>query len=315
MRSLTSASARPLWVPSPESIEPSRCAAFLAFLGASRGLQFAGYDALWQWSVTELEAFWQAVWEFFEVDAGTPPERVLGHRAMPGAEWFSGATLNYAQHMLRDGHAEPAVVGLSQSRPRSALSFDELREQVGRCRAGLIELGVGRGDRVAAYVPNVPEALIALLATASLGAIWSSCAPEFGVATTVSRFGQIAPKVLLAVESYRYGDTLLDRRAELAAIEAGLPGLERTVVIPHAEPASRGRHTWAELVRNPGPCQVRAGAVRPPAVRPLLVGDDGPAEGDRPRPRRHPARAPQDPRLHSTSARATASSGSPPPAG
>ena len=121
------------------------------------------------------------------------------------------------------------------------------------CR--VVELGVGRGDRVAAYVPNVPEALIALLATASLGAIWSSCAPEFGVATTVSRFGQIAPKVLLAVESYRYGDTLLDRRAELAAIEAGLPGLERTVVIPHAEPASRGRHTWAELVRNPGPAK------------------------------------------------------------
>jgi acetoacetyl-CoA synthetase len=241
-----SSATRVLWEP-PEGIRArSRVGAYLDFLGRD----FADYEALWRWSVDDLDGFWDSIWRFFDVRAHAAPSQVLRRREMPGAEWFPGAELNYAEHALQATGSGAAVTAKSQSRNDRTLTHDELRDQVAACRAGLVELGVRRGDRVAAYLPNIPETLVAFLATASLGAVWSSCAPEFGVRSVVGRFSQIEPKVLLAIESYRYGNKLVDRRGELAEIEDALPGLEATIVAPYAEPAGKDRRCWDELLRG-----------------------------------------------------------------
>ena len=203
---------------------------------------FDSYEALWQWSVDDLAGFWGAVWEFFDVRASRPYSVVVDSTPMPGTRWFVDARLNYAEHILRHHGDRTAIIGYSQSRPSSSLTWDELAEQVGRARAGLQRLGVGPGDRVAAYLPNVPETIVAFLATASLGAVWTSCAPEFGVQAVLDRFGQIDPKVLLVVDGYRYGDRDIDRRAEVAAIRAGLPSLRATVALPYLAGDPPPRH-------------------------------------------------------------------------
>jgi len=165
-----------LWQPPPDLRESTEIGRFMAWLAAERGQDFADYDELYRWSVDDLEGFWSAIAEFFEVRFRTPYERVLAEREMPGAQWFTGAQLNYAEHLVgRDeDHDRNAVVARSQTRPQLELSFGELREQVSRARAGLQKLGVGEGDRVVAYMPNIPETLVAFIATASLGAIWST---------------------------------------------------------------------------------------------------------------------------------------------
>src|SRR5688572_27788252 len=162
----------------------------------SLGRGFESYDELWRWSVDDLEGFWAAIWERYGVEGDY--ERVLGSREMPGAEWFPGARLNYAEHLLRGkDDAAVAIVHRSELRDTAEVTWGELREQVERCAAGLRRLGVGEGDRVVAYLPNIPETIVAFLATASLGAIWSSAAPEFGAKSVIDRFAQIEPKVLL----------------------------------------------------------------------------------------------------------------------
>jgi acetoacetyl-CoA synthetase len=191
---------------------------------------FADFDALQRWSVTDLEAFWGAVAEFFGVELDA--DRVLGARDMPGAEWFPGATVNYAGHLLQ---AREGVAVVAHSATRFELTWGELRERVARARAGLQALGVTKGDRVAAYLPNVPDTLVAFLACASLGAIWAAVSPEFGPRSVIDRFAQIEPKVLLAVEGYSHRGRHIDRRAELEAIRAGLPTLEHVLTeIPDA---------------------------------------------------------------------------------
>ena len=209
---------------------------YLAWLERERGLSFASYDELWRWSVSDLEGFWSSVWEFFEVRSHTPYERVLGSREMPGAEWFPGARVNFAEHMVgRDDDVDrSAVVAYSQTRPTLELTFGDLREQVARARAGLQRLGVGPGDRVVGYLPNIPETLVAFLATASLGAIWATCPPEFGVRSVLDRLGQLEPKVLLTVAGYRYGEKYVDRREQVAEVRDRLPGLETVVHVPYA---------------------------------------------------------------------------------
>jgi acetoacetyl-CoA synthetase len=214
---------------------PSKMADFIK----ERGL--SDYHELWRWSVEDLEGFWGAIWERFEV--GPAPGRVLGRDEMPGAEWFPGTRLNYAEHvfrMARPGAA--AIVHATESSPLAELSWDELRDQTARCAAGLRRLGVERGDRVAAYMPNVPETVIAFLACASIGAVWSSCAPEFGVPTVVDRFAQIEPKALIATEGYRYGGKDFDRRDRVREIEAAIPSLEHTVLVPSG---------WEHLLAEP----------------------------------------------------------------
>ncbi len=172
-----------LWRPRADVLVRSRIGHYLAWLDATHGRRFASYDELWRWSVDDLPGFWGSVWEHFAIQSASGYERVIGNQQMPGASWFPGARLNYAQHALRlteRSEADVVVIAHSQTRPPMTLSVAELRDRVSRARAGLQRLGVGRGDRVAAYLPNVPEAVVAFLATASLGAIWSSCAPEFG---------------------------------------------------------------------------------------------------------------------------------------
>jgi acetoacetyl-CoA synthetase len=230
---------------------------YMEWLATERGLDFQGYEDLWEWSVTDLEGFWGSIWDFFEVRAHTPYERVLGSSEMPGAEWFPGARLNFAEHMVgRDEDlGSVAVVAYSQSRDPVELTFGELREQVARARAGLQRLGVGPGDRVVAYLPNIPETLVAFLATASLGAIWATCPPEFGVRSVLHRLGQLEPKVMFVVASYRYGDKHIDRRELIQAIRDGLPSLETVVHVPYlgdADDAVPGSVSWDGLLAEPG---------------------------------------------------------------
>ncbi len=226
-----------LWEPPAELIERARLTEYMRWLESERQLRFAGYEELWQWSVDDLEGFWGSIWDFFEVQADGGFERVLDSRQMPGAKWFAGAELNYAEHVFADkDDAETAILHASELRELSELSWGELRVQAGALAAGLRELGVERGDRVVAYLPNIPEAIVAFLATASIGAIWSSCSPDFGPASVIDRFAQIEPKVLIAVDGYRYGGKDFDRRETIARLQAEMPSLRQTVVLPYLDP-------------------------------------------------------------------------------
>ena len=226
-----------LWEPPAELVERARMTEFMRWLSAERGLDFDGYHELWRWSVDDLEGFWSAIWEFFEVRSDGGFERVLGSREMPGAEWFAGTRLNYAEHAFAGkDDDETAILHASELRELDELSWGELRAQVAALAAALRGLGVEPGDRVVAYLPNVPEAIVAFLATASIGAIWSSCSPDFGPASVIDRFAQIEPKVLFAVDGYRYGGKDFDRREVLAELQAAMPSLERTVVLPYLDP-------------------------------------------------------------------------------
>ena len=240
-----------LWEPGSELLTESKMAHYMRDRG------FDSYDELWRWSVDDLEGFWRSLWELYEV--GPAPERVLARAEMPGAEWFPGTRLNYAEHLFRGARGgETAIVHASESRALAELSWDSLADQVARCAAGLRRLGVGRGDRVVAYMPNVAETVIAFLASASLGAIWSSCAPEFGTPTVVDRFAQIEPKVLIATEGYRYGGRDFDRRERVAELEAALPTLEHTVLVPSG---------WDDLLAEPAALEFE----RVPFDHPLWV--------------------------------------------
>jgi acetoacetyl-CoA synthetase len=246
-----------LWTPSAELREQSELGRYIAWLRRERGLDLADYEALRAWSVGDLDGFWASLWDYFGIRAHAPYERVLGSREMPGAEWFPGARLNYAEHMLggEEDAGSVAVVARSQSRGPVELTFADLRGQVARARAGLQRHGVGPGDRVVAYLPNIPETLVGFLAAASLGAIWATCPPEFGVRSVVDRLGQLEPKVLLAVAGYRYGDRPIDRREQVAAIRAALPSLETVVHVPYAGGAGDalpGALGWEELLAEGG---------------------------------------------------------------
>jgi acetoacetyl-CoA synthetase len=223
-----------VWTPSPERIASATITRYREWLNETRGLALEGYHDLWQWSVDELEDFWASIWEFFAVEASEPYERVLTTHEMPGAEWFPGARLSYAEHVFR-GHDDKdvAIRHASELRPLGEWTWGELRDRAGAVATTLREAGVEAGDRVAAYLPNIPETVAAFLGCASIGATWSSCAPEFGVRSVVDRFAQIEPKVLLAVDGYRYGGRDFDRSETIAALQRELPTVERTLVLPY----------------------------------------------------------------------------------
>ncbi|MCW3014571.1 MAG: acetoacetyl-CoA synthetase [Solirubrobacterales bacterium] len=244
-----------LWQPAADVRSTTRVGRYLSWLEDEHGHEFAGYRELWDWSVDDLEGFWQSIWDHFDVIAHDQPTAVLSGRSMPGSRWFPGATLNYAEHALRGPDDAIVVVARSQTRGPEELTRAELRDAVARARAGLARLGVGPGDRVAAYLPNIPEAVIALLATASLGATWACCAPEFGTQSVVDRLSQVDPKVFITVDGYRYGERNIDRRDEVEAIRGALPSLEITVRVPYlhgdvdGDGASRdGETTWERLL-------------------------------------------------------------------
>ncbi len=219
-----------LWTPSSEWIERTTLTRYQSWLAQERGLRFEGYHDLWRWSVSDLEGFWGSLVEFAGVRFADPPERVLGDESMPGAQWFPGARLSYAEHMFAGKDPDGlAIQHASESRELASMTWGELRGLTASIAAGLRASGVGEGDRVAAYMPNIPETVAALFACASIGAVWSSAAPEFGVRSVVDRFAQIEPKVLLAVDGYRYGGKDFDRSDAVSRIAAEIPSLSRTV--------------------------------------------------------------------------------------
>jgi acetoacetyl-CoA synthetase len=259
-----SSAQMPLWEPTVEDRERAEMTRFIRYLGEHDGRELRSYEELWRWSVDELEQFWASIWDFCGVQSSRPYERVLANRSMPGAEWFAGAQLNYAENMLTDlqradgdlrsgRRRDPdaiAVVHCSELRELSELSWGELNERVAAAAGGLRSLGVGRGDRVVAYMPNIAETLIAFLATASLGAIWSSAAPEFGARAVIDRFAQIEPKVFLTVDGYRHGGKDFDRMANAKAILAELPTVEQTVLLGYLDAGAEldGAIGWDELL-------------------------------------------------------------------
>jgi acetoacetyl-CoA synthetase len=229
--------AQILWQPSAEAVEHARLTEFMRWLEAERGLAFEDYEELWRWSVSDLDGFWRSIWDFFGVQADGDPSTVLAARQMPGAEWFPNVSLNYAEHVFAGKEErEVAICHASELRELSELSWGELRSQVAACAAGMKELGVERGDRVVAYMPNVPETIVAFLASAAIGAVWSSCSPDFGAGSVIDRFAQIEPKLLLCVDGYRYGGRDFDRTETLASLIEAMPSLERTVVLPYLHP-------------------------------------------------------------------------------
>ncbi len=250
-----------LWEPPADARATTRMGRYLDWVHASRGQPLGDYEAAWAWSVEQPGPFWWSIWEYFGVRSHAYPTEALASDSMPGAVWFPGARLNYAEHALRhadDGRRdEPAVIARSQTRAGDVeLTHAELADRVARCAAGLRRLGVGSGDRVVAYLPNIPETVVALLACASIGAVFSSCAPEFGARSVVDRVRQIDPVVLLVVDGYRYGEREISRRAEVAEIQAALPSLRATVLLsyldPQADPAAFGDAvTWEQLLAEP----------------------------------------------------------------
>jgi acetoacetyl-CoA synthetase len=241
-----------LWEPSEDRKKGSEIARYMEWL-AERGRPFQSYGELWEWSVTDLAGFWESIAERYDVIWRRPYGKALGATSMPGAEWFPGGELNYAEHALRRKDDHPAVMFRSEHRDLTTLSYAELHDVVGQVAAGLRALGVERGDRVAAYIPNIPEALIAFLATASLGAVWSSCSPDFGTKSVIDRFAQIEPKVLIAVDGYHYGGKAFDKLEAVAALQEAMPSLEATVVVPYLDdPPDRGRlsaaRSWDDLL-------------------------------------------------------------------
>ncbi|HWW53192.1 MAG TPA: AMP-binding protein, partial [Acidimicrobiales bacterium] len=243
-----------LWSPTAEVRQRARITDYLRWLATESNRSFDGYEALRQWSVEDLEGFWSSIWSYMGVISHTPAERVLTDHSMPGATWFPGATLNYAENALARLADGTAVVSVSQTRDTVELTGSELKSLVARARAGLVGLGVAKGDRVVAYLPNIAETVVAFLATASLGAIWSSCPPEFGRRGVIDRFAQVEPTVLLTVDGYRHRGREVDRLDDVAAIRDALPTLRATVLIPYLSPGGRavpGAITWDELLALP----------------------------------------------------------------
>jgi acetoacetyl-CoA synthetase len=227
----------PLWRPSDEAIRDSRLTAFTAWLESERDLSFDSYGDLWEWSVSEPGDFWQAIWDHFGVVSSATPSSVVDGMEMPGASWFEGAEINYAEHIFRDREADAvAIISASETRPMEETTWQELRDQVAAAAAGMKSLGISRGDRVAAYVPNTPETIVAFLAAASIGAIWSSCSPDFGASAVSDRFTQIEPRLLIAADGYTYGGKPFDRRDVVAELAAKMDSVETVVVLPFLSP-------------------------------------------------------------------------------
>ena len=260
-----------LWTPTPEQVEHTRLTEFTRFAEARTGREFPEYAALWRWSTTELEEFWSAIWDFFGVQASQPPSAVLGNRTMPGAEWFPGARLNFAEHVLRQERpGEAALLSVSETAPVRELAWEEFTRQVRAVATHLRSRGVRPGDRVVAYLPNVPEAVVAMVAAASIGAVWATCSPDFGARGALDRLGQLAPTVLIAADGYRYGGRDFDRRGEVAEIVAGLPTLQEVIGVPVLGLEVTGT-PWAEVLAGPAVPAAEFACEQVPFDHPLWV--------------------------------------------
>lgn len=229
-----------LWQPSAERIDKTRIDAFRRFINQRHGLDISDYPSLHQWSIDQRESFWQAIVDFFAVSFHQPAECVLREGPqMPSAQWFPGARLNFAEHLLKRRDDAVAVVAINENGQREQLTYAELAAQVAGLQCSLRAAGVGLGDRVAACMPNTWQTLVAMLASTSLGAVWSSCSPDFGTQGVIDRFGQIEPKVLLTCAGYRYADKDIDQTAKVNEILERLPSLEQLLIVPYARPQTR----------------------------------------------------------------------------
>ena len=241
--------------PRPEARATTRIGAYLDWLATARGLHFDSYQELWQWSVDDLDSFWRSIWDHFGIKSATPVGEVLARREMPGAQWFPGTRINYAGefiHRAAGREDEIAVIGESQTRDIVTYTVGQLCDLIARVRRGLQRLGVGPGDRVVAYLPNLPETVAAFLASASLGAVWASAAPEFGPQAVIDRFGQLEPTVLLAVDGYRYGDKDVDVRERVQAIRSGIASLRHVVGLSYNGRDVVDAMTWQEFTAEQG---------------------------------------------------------------
>lgn len=250
---------QPIWTPDPTTTAGSRISAFGEAVVERYGLPGGSYLDLWRWSVERPEQFWEAVWEFFDIRSETPPDAVLADASMPGARWFTGTRLNYAEHALRHaGEAgagdEPAVLAVGEDGSQSVLSWGALGAQVAAFAAWLKAQGVASGDRVVGYLPNGPHAVVAFLAAASLGAVWSACGQDYGAEGAAGRLGQLDPVVLVAADGYHWNGRRHDRRDEVQRLRAALPSLRVTVCVPHLgleAPSGEGLVAWADAIAEP----------------------------------------------------------------
>jgi acetoacetyl-CoA synthetase len=245
-----------LWTPSPDTVARANVTIFMDWLSREHGLELNGYDALWRWSVEDTEGFWQAVWDYSGITASAPPERALARREMPGADWFPGARLNYAEQVLRrERPGTDALLYRSETVPLAGMDWAALAGQVRILATRLRAMGVGPGDRVVSCMPNIPQTVIAMLATTSIGGIWASCSPDFGWRGVIDRFSQLTPTVMFCVDGYTYGGKQYDRLAEMTQIASGLDSLKHTIFLPYARPGRAdlpaGVLTWAEVLDHP----------------------------------------------------------------
>lgn len=246
-----------LWTPTAADIAASRLAHYEQWLAQHHGLRFDDYQALWRWSVEHIDTFWRSIWNYFDVQADGSPEPVLGRREMPGAQWFPNARLNYAEHVFRNAsHDRPALIVRSETQAPRAVPWSELQQLAGAFAATLRRLGVQPGDRVASYLPNQVETVAALMACASMGAVWSSCAPDMGPSVVLDRLTQIEPKVLLATDSYSYNGKLHDRQETVVKLLESLPSVKTVVHVPGPRAGERDTGwrdcmAWSEAVAEP----------------------------------------------------------------
>lgn len=243
-----------LWKPSAAFKQQTNIAKYTQWLQDKKQLAFDNYHDLWDWSVNEIEDFWASLWEYFDIQSPTSYQTVLSSREMPGAKWFEGANINFAEHVFRHMNSdEPAIISKSELHPLQEMSWQTLCDQAASFAAGLRAAGVRKGDRVVAYMANIPEAVIAFLGCASIGAIWSSCSPDFGSPTVIDRFKQIEPRVLIAVDGYRYGGKDFDRMATVKQVQDAIPSLTTTIVLPYLNDnpdtsALEGAVFWEEFI-------------------------------------------------------------------
>lgn len=273
---MTEIATKAVWRPSQARIDAAEITRFIHWLNDTRRLALTDYESLWRWSVSDLEEFWQACWDWFGIESDTPVSSVLSERTMPGAKWFEGAALNYARHLLatarsQDAAHRNALIFRNEKTHSTAITWQTLNHQVGSVMRELRRLGVGPGDRVVSYMPNIPQTVVAMLATTGIGAIWSSCAPDMGATGVLDRFSQIEPTVLFAVDGYGYSGKPHDRTDTVADMVSKLPSLRALVIVPYLSSAANAASpdlgaieqacekrqpaldllTWAEMIAAP----------------------------------------------------------------
>lgn len=227
-------SPRKLWTPSPQFLDQSNLTRFAGWLLSEKNLSFKNYHSLWQWSVDHPEDFWECIWQYFNVKSYSSYREALSKNAMPHSRWFEGSTLNYAEHIMRNKTSgRPAILFASERQPVKTISWESLEQDAEALQNFLKQTGINSGDRVAAYIPNIPEATIALIATISLGAVWSSCSPDFGSGSVLDRFRLIAPKVLIVADGYQYNGKPFNKMEVVKEISKNLPTVQKVIIIPY----------------------------------------------------------------------------------